>query len=850
MNESPIAENAASNPASNQEAGSQKQRLTLLAANLLVIAACAFGLLLIIAAYLFYRSRLPETVLDPTVTLIPSRTPSPVPSRTLTPTFTFTPRPTSSVTPSLTPVPSGSPAASPTITPVPSLTPAKALAYKGAYKLQEWTAELADDLVNLIQGYPAGLLPTGEDPSAYYQSFTYPVFAAEEALLRFPDDPLADNWRWTLAYDLALTGDPASGEEYAALIADNLNRQQVTIPELYAWFIIHEPRLEFFMVEVQPPPNVYRSYLIELRSDAGSSFIWLRETPSAFQAFSLFTDFDFTEPRTANWILADLDHEPSNGEEVAIYFSSLPAETTLMPPQVFNLSKNTPLSLGFAPEVTLFDLGMEFQNYWRVREDEYFKNELVFSSTVYPPCPLDAELAYQWSGVYFKLIRSGVIQSDLPAELGVCDPLFEQVAHFWGASDAVGIMETLSPYWPPLEDSEGEPYPPDELDAFRFQLAIYKLLAGDEPGAIELFNQISTDPVIPTSTWIEPAQAFLADYQSPDDLYSACRVAPFCDPSAAIEIMTERIPSTADPLATLKEWEVEVVASGYFDFEDDDTSERWFTVRNTPQGALDFWLLVPAGGYQHAVRVGTVSSRSPTLTYIEPAYIAEEGLPYQPAVLLDGKISFSLRRYPDTRLPYLMTIPLRDEYPSRFLVPLEAYKQALFAGASPELIQQELEDMEDHPGLLCQSTWSCDEYGYLLGLAAELANDAESAVQAYQNLWLNYSKSPFTAMARSKLVPSGEQLTPTSSPTSTIPATVTPPTVSVSPTPSATGTLPTVTPLITPTPTITGTPPTATPTVTGTPPTATPSRTPGGPTPTATTAGTPYPWLRSPTPYP
>ena len=41
-----------------------------------------------------------------------------------------------------------------------------------------------------------------------------------EALLRYPDDPRAEQWRWGLAYNLAHTNDPGVAEAYAALIQE------------------------------------------------------------------------------------------------------------------------------------------------------------------------------------------------------------------------------------------------------------------------------------------------------------------------------------------------------------------------------------------------------------------------------------------------------------------------------------------------------------------------------------------------------------------------------------------------------------------------------------------------------
>jgi hypothetical protein len=821
------------------EGNSSKNRMMLLTLNLVLLFICAGGIFLILAVYFFLRPKLVSSAKLATVSLRPSNTASITPTFTLTPTRTQTPRPTSTLT--VTPSPTISPTSgpSPTTTPFPSLTPEVALAYKGAYELRVWSPEKADEVVQLMEGYPAGIQPIGDQDirQAYFESYRYPVFSIEEALLRYPDAPQVEEWQWTLGYDLALMGDPKAGEVYAAIIADNLNRSQVSVPELYAWFDMHEPRLALYMVAAHIPPGFIGSYIIELRGEGGSSFIWLLEKTGAYLAFPLLTEFDFVNPRETNWILADLNNDPSDGEELAVYSSSLEGESILQPPRIFSLAKSEPTELHFLPDKDLFEIGMDFDSYWVVDTDKTGENQLAFETTIYPPCPIDISLKYQWNDLYFNLTSTQFQFHDLPKSLGVCEPMIDQAIHYWGPQVAVLLMEELLPMWPPELDINGDPYPPDALDAFRYRLGVYRALSGDYEAAIELFGLVSTNPVIPTSSWIDPAQKFLAAYQKPEDIYLACEFANYCDPSDAISWLVSQIPANLDAIEYLKNWHVEIVSSGYFDFEEDGESERWITVRNAPHEKLEFWILGRDGGYHLGLIVGSVESRSPTIAVIEQAYIADEGLKYQPAVLLDGKTAFSVQRFPDTKKPYLVIVPLRKEYPSRFFVPLQAYKRALFEGASPEVIQQELENLAEYPGLLCKTTWSCDEYYYLLGLSSELANDDVAAVEAYQYLWLNYSKSPFTEMARMKLIALEKPVTPS---------------VTVTPTPTGTTTPGTLTPSITQS----GTPTTSTPTATGTVPTATMTLTPtvtasitsGGPSLTATQ--TPEPTATSPGGYP
>jgi hypothetical protein len=113
------------------------------------------------------------------------------------------------------------------------------------------------------------------------------------------------------------------------------------------------------------------------------------------------------------------------------------------------------------------------------------------------------------------------------------------------------------------------------------------------------------------------------------------------------------------------------------------------------------------------------------------------------------------------------------------------------------MVQKSLLNLQISPGLLCRGTWTCDEYLYMLGLASEIAENQAVAVDAYLSLWQDYSKSPFTTMARLKLA--GAVIAPPSTPTPTLT-----PLIAITTTPQ--GTMPTATqtpPIRTITPTAT-----------------------------------------------
>jgi len=844
------------------ESSRNTNRTLLLVINLVLVAVCIAGLILLAVAYPAIRRRFFRTAPASLDTLRPSLTWSTIPTITPTPTTSHTPRAVATSTATLTPTQTDTPTSTSTGTYLPTLTPAQALVYSNAYELLPWSPESADYMVQLMQGFPAtvGSPTSSASDEAYFQAFEIPIFAIKESLLRFPGASQADSWSWTLAFDLALTGNPEAGEQYASLIAGALNRDQTDINQLYAWFQLKEPRMSLYMVEADIPPGFTNSYLIELRSAGGSALIRLLEKNQVFRAESLYSNFDFVNPRDLNWILADLNGNLQDGDEIALYSSVVSGETFLDPPLALILSQEIPIELPFIPAEKIFQVGMDFTNYWGVQSLQSGGNDLVFQSVVYPACPVKLRRVYHWNQLYFKLVSQEFAFETLPQDLSLCETMIDHAAYFWGPTVAADLMEVLTDKWPPTLDQEGKPYPSDAKDEWLYRLGVYHALSGDDQKAVQLFNQVSTQPSVPTSRWIVPAQNFLAIWQKPEDIYIACQTAQFCIPAYAIKSLVSMIPTLQDPsqdaLDILRDWGVTTTSSGFFDFDRDDEAERWFTIRYFPREKLSFWILAKKASGYSALETTNLDSTQPTIDYIDEAYISDDALEYQPAVLLDGTVAFSLQRFPDTQEAYLVDIPLRTEYPSRFFVPLARYKEALLNGASPEVIQQNLLDLADEPGLLCKPTWSCDEYYYLLGLASELAGDEVSAVQAYQRLWLDYSKSPYTTMARLKLQIPATPFTPvtpstTPSPTLSPVATQATTTFTVTGTrgtPTATVTGATTTPTVSATSTVTGTPPTATPT-----PTLTNTAIPGTPQTPSATLSTSYPGQEtqiSQTPYP
>lgn len=821
----------------------ETQRVQFLLATLILLLIFILGLALLVAVFPVALS--PEATVQPSITQTrrPTRTPTFTSTYTLTPTVTRTPRPTFTPTISLTPSNTPLPTITPTPTALASLTPALPLPFAANYDLRAWNADQADYMAHLLEDYPRSLSATarGKDDAGYYRAFSLAEFGLREALLRYPDASQATEWRWRLAYALALQGDPLAGQQYADLIAEALSSETTDLSRLYLWFQEQEPRLALYMVQTIPPAGYTASYLVEVRG-SGSAFFWLLQNGAgAFQARLLASQFDFVHTSSASWIVAELDRNLANGNEVAIFFTTPREHFWLDPPYVFNLAQSPPSVLTFTPPYDLFQVGLEFENRWVVSPGDEDNRDIAFQNKLFPACPVEVTRTYHWTGAYFEFASQQYKMERVPFQAGsvlpslaYCGLLVDTAVKNWGPTGAVSLMEALLPDWPPPQDELGRPMPLDARDEWLYRLGVYHALLGNQESARHYFNQVVKTPSLPASRWIAPAQSFLQAYNQPQDVYKACVEASYCDAGYALEYLVDHTPEATDALPYLRQMGVQITSSAYFDFDGDGEDERWLILRHRPGERLEFWVLAKYDQRFKVLRVANVDSNPPSLLYLEEQYVRDDARIYLPGAFLEGKLAFSLRRMPDTRLPYILRIPLRSEYPNRFVEGLASAESDLLAGVNPLEVRDRLVALAQNPGLICENTWSCDPYYYLLGLASELGGDSSAAIQSYHRLWRDYSHSPYTQMARVKLM--GASFV---SPTPTPPATATQtsvPTLTLSPTPT-----------LSLTPTITGTPPTATmtptatssftPTVTGTITPATPSST-VTPTPTGTVTPT------------
>lgn len=705
-----------------------------------LILLCAIVLLIIVTINLS-MSLLPISIRQPTIM-------PPVLAATGTSTLILTPTPTATITPrpTWTLHPTGTPTITPTPTPTatgtlwPTLTPAKPAKFNDLYQLRTWTASDANRLVEQLQGSPMVLFPVLKDRQtpAYDEAFFYATIAQREALLRFPDDPNAIRWRWGLAYHLARINDPQVVDTYAALVTEVLINAQIELKDLPGWFIQQEPRLELVVYPLTPQPGYLSSQIVEIKG-GGGAFFWLMQTTTNWQSYALTSQFDFAHNLQASLSVGNL---AGIGNPVAaISFSPTPGNYLLTPPEVFDLSQESPHLISFTPSLPL-DIGMDFQNNW-VFED----GQLIFKGIVLPSCPVEISRSYQWDEGLLSFLTTDYTIKPAPDLLGFCEYAVSVSAKYWGPAVTVSLMEDLLPVWPPKTNADGKPFPLDARDGFLFELGIYQALAGEQEGANQTLTGIITKPSIPASRWITPSKQFLATYQTPSDLYRACVQTEVCDPRRALKQIILSIPGNDYAIATeyLLRYGVTLRSSGIFDFENDGDPERWILVQHRPSEKIELFALFRTPLQIHPLFLDVSDASAPPLRYHD---LDEK----PPIVQIRLKEGFIINRVPETLEPYVTYVIIEFVPTTYTKLALQTAMSDLFSGKDPQTVLNQLLQVTSSGRFNCKNYNICDRFYYILGLANELSGHQQDAIDNYIKLWWDYKNSPLTIIARQKVV--------------------------------------------------------------------------------------------------
>jgi hypothetical protein len=758
---------------------------------LLVIVFLLLGLAFRLRSAAFPATPTPVGQVVPATPLLP---PTLTPSSS--PTTTNTPRPTWTLAPTSTPTQTGTPTHTAAPTLLPTLTPARPLQYNDLYRMYTWNPERANHLIRLMQDYPNARVPreTERLTPAYDRAFVYAAFAQREALLRFPDEPQSDSWRWGLAYNLTRLNDPEAGKEYLALLEAALNSETITIESLPGWFSEHEYRLDLQTTSITPPQGSANAWIVEIKTAGGGIYLWMLESRQNYRGQVLVSRFNYAGQIQPSYSLGDLTND--GYEELVISYSPPTGDYFFTPPQVFNLSRPSAQELSFTPDLP-FDFGMDYVNEWIVAQTSGGDRYLQFVGSIYPACPIRVTRSYTWNGEQLSTTETNYNIQPYPELLGHCERVITHAKNVWEPEVTARLTRNLLPDWPPAANPDGKPYPAETRDQWQLQAGVYTALAGEYEEAVEILSDLISMPTVPSNAWILQAESFLEAYQSEDDLYIACAKIEACDMQLALERLARSIPTDdyRNAPAYLNRLGVDLRGSGIFDFENDGQPERWLLVRHRPTQKLEFWILVQAPGSARALFVELADSSEPALRFHEP-------VSDPPVVQTQMQQGFVLARVPASQEPYLFHLTV-EFTPTTFTKDaLENAVLSLFAGVNPGQVARDLEEVKSSGRFNCLNYRICDRFYYTLGLAYELSGETQNAKDTYIDLWWNERASQYANMARLKL----EQLpfktsTPTRTPTGDPNATATPFRTSTStPThdPNATATA-TITPSLTPT---------------------------------------------------
>lgn len=738
-------------------------------------------LILILAISFISRSTTPE------VSEIPQPTLPQAPTKTTTKegssTPTLSPRPTWTLRPSGTP--------SPTYTTTPTLTPTRLptlrietpYKFNFRYELEEWSTTKANDLIELLKVTIDPLATTFKNPvypeseSGYYAL----AYAQQEALLRYPNSFLADEWRWGLANSLAHMNDPRAIELYSKLLEDALETGQVRFSELVEWFASNEVELSLEVHNLTATPGELGRHLLEIKG-AGGAYIWMQELPDQVNLFPLTADFDFNSTTSSDFVISDFTGDDI--DEIAIYFAPGIDNFLLNDPQVFSLSHLPPEKLLFRSEIP-YNFMMEYHANIAAIPDESGTNVLQYTAVFFPACPVYVTRSYEWNGTSFDPMPFQYLVEPEPNLEGFCEVVLDHASLSWGPQAALSIAEQLLPIWPPEFDSSRNPYPTDADDAWLYRLGIYNALLGYQLEAEGYFNKIVTNPSVTSSRWIVEAQKFLESFDHISDIYIACRSAQYCHIHQALELLT-RLSNVDDPdtaLTYLQNHGVDIRTSGSFDFNLDGNNERWMAIKPHPETRLEFWILSPTPKGVRALFVDYIDSDK-----IYPYF--QETSNRSPVVQLEPGKGFILEEVQTSGDQYIKLVDVEYNRPTIIKDGYQAALNKLFSGVDPLTIRNTLLDIKSNERFAgdCDNFWICDQFFYTLGLTYELTGDDLTAVDIYIDLWWNFVRnSLFTIMAREKLHFIPPPPTATSTPTITRTPTNTPdPNATVTPTRTAT----------------------------------------------------------------
>jgi hypothetical protein len=321
-------------------------------------------------------------------------------------------------------------------------------------------------------------------------------------------------------------------------------------------------------------------------------------------------------------------------------------------------------------------------------------------------------------------------------------------------------------------------------------------------------SEIIDTPIVTESTWVTPAEEFLRAYTTPENIFTSCQQAQFCNLGDALRTIVQ-VSATNNPalaMQYLQSHGIVIRSSGLLDFDGDGQAERWIIIQPKPGAKLEFWILSRMQTGVQAIFVQLFEAGEALPFLHEPAGTV-------PVIQFELHKGFIFTRLSETQEAYIQWVDVEFTRPTFIQDGYEGALIALINGTAPMTVRGKLLELFNSPRFAgdCIAFNICDQFHYTLALVYDLLGEQGSAIDEYLWVWRNYGQSPYATMARLKLdyfplptytrtpVPTNTiapTRTPTNTrtPTSTVTDTTTmTPTFTLSPTATETNT-PTVSP--------------------------------------------------------
>ena len=663
-------------------------------------------------------------------------------SNTSTPTFL----------PTLTPTPPA------TLTPVPTYTPATPVE---SSKLRIWSANDADLLIAQVASNLAALEyePTYQTVygwDSYLQQYRYLAFAEEEALLRFPNAPQAERWRWDYCYNLALSypyAESADAPElscYANLIESGLNSGETTLTDLPNWFTSHERRVEFSITSHASPRGSTSAYVITLENNA---FLWLLEQTGQFHVTGLMSSLFFFRESSATFQQLELTGDKF--PELILYFSRSHCCGAFSRQFIYDVSLETPKLLSFEDLSGIrTDVGSDYESIIAPLESKSEPPGLIFDGhygydPLTQPCNVREYDKYYWDGSQFELVETwyGIAQPGKYDDKEFCQFVIDTVKEVGELEVAVKTIGDPGITVPKVTRAE-----------ILYRLGEYQARLGKVEKAKEYFKAAislqSADE--PASRWSKNARIFLVNLQVKKSYYQICSIVAECHMRGALQqLILEVSPDSFLSISELlKNFDVSIKSNGFVNFDAKNGIEQWLVIQHPHKTEREFWILVQRPEKIYGFFVATISTNRPNLQEFTGSneYLLTTS---------DGESLVSLESLDFSNQPYITTHDLvenndstfENDYLNHYLIeePLKKITNQLVRGTNPAVVQKQLVQLTQFKTFSCKKLSLCDKVYYLMGLTSELIGDNDSAIQTYVQLWKEYPYSFYTIMARSKL---------------------------------------------------------------------------------------------------